>query len=538
MCGKEDKLENNFYVFKYNGCRFGKNVLFSKGELRILKNSLTLITGENGCGKSTLLKKILYNYHNAVVMVSQENDEVFSRLSVVENITMMQTDISQMLVKSELSKYGMQDILDKTPAKMSGGEKRILSILRGLLSNREIIILDEPTKDLDYRIFEKIKKIIEDYKKKKTIIVVTHDERLYDIAEEIYHFENKIINKIKNNSEGGKKIDIIESDKIVNEKPLINRIFRTDYFFMYFLILITVITCVFFGLIVNESNVKIERPNDMDIELCNTIYDNHNKLIKKGFLPTAILKSIDNGKNVDTVNLSGSGTYSFGLNVDSTDNYDVFNTLLFDIKTSSTYSVVDDIDNVDEYKKRYKEIKDMNPDAENIYLIVKLRGDYSFDDFVHDKRLEDLFEGDYYIRSEETIKIVETALKIQKMKKLFKNWCVIVGVLVLLIVYYIFLTIGTVKKQVNVILNYGFDEEKIIKSVIERNVNKRRVAGLIIMGEIALSVIFTLVNKVHIDYIVLIIPVCYTFATFFVSCVYCCGLRKCVKKLHKVEGEF
>ena len=63
-------------------------------------------------------------------MVSQENDEVFSRLSVVENITMMQTDISQMLVKSELSKYGMQDILDKTPAKMSGGEKRIFPLAR------------------------------------------------------------------------------------------------------------------------------------------------------------------------------------------------------------------------------------------------------------------------------------------------------------------------------------------------------------------------------------------------------------------------
>lgn len=102
MCGKEDKLENNFYVFKYNGCRFGKNVLFSKGELRILKNSLTLITGENGCGKSTLLKKILYNYHNAVVMVSQENDEVFSRLSVVENITMMQTDISQKIGRAHV----------------------------------------------------------------------------------------------------------------------------------------------------------------------------------------------------------------------------------------------------------------------------------------------------------------------------------------------------------------------------------------------------------------------------------------------------
>lgn len=565
-------MKRDYYLFKYNGCKFGKKILFSKGELKIFRNSLTLITGENGCGKSTLIKKMFYNNYNISTMVSQENDEIFNELTIKENLSMMQESISDEFIENELNKYGIVNILNKIPSKLSGGEKRLVSIIRGLWSEKEIVFLDEPTNDLDYRIVEIIVKIINDYKCKKTFIVVTHDERLHCIADSIYQINNEKIINTKILDEQNEEIIISE----FNHKPiggnLFHKIFRRDYLFLYFIGLITVLTNIFFVFYIKKSNVEIEPLKDSHIEICNTVYDNHSKLISKGFLPTSVLNQGSKDYTNETLDFVASGSYSFGLDIESTDKYDVYNMILFDMDNSSAYSVADtyameilgktgqyNIDSSklftlnnwvsfdeaetivfgqEEYDTTYEYIKEKNPDVENIFVVIKLKEGYTFEDFSNENNLKELFSGDYYIRSNETIEVVKNAIKLSNVKKLLNNWVIIVFALCVLVFYYIHLSIKVIKKKVLIVANYGFDKKEILLNLVSQYVNKKVIASLIILGEIVMGIIFKVMNRVELDYWLLLMPICYMVVVCSISYIYQSRIRKCVGRINKIEGEF
>lgn len=565
-------MKRDYYLFKYNGCKYGKKILFHKGELKILKNGLTLITGENGCGKSTLIKKVFYNNYNASTMVSQENDEVFGELSIKENLSMMQESISDEFIENELNRYGLAGILNKIPAKLSGGEKRLVSIIRGLWSEREIIFLDEPTNDLDYRIVEIIVKIISDYKYKKTFIIVTHDERLHNIADFIYEISNEKVIETRKFDEKNEEIILKKFVHKPIDSNLFHTIFKRDYLFLYFTILITILTATFFVLFIKKSNVEIESLKDSHIEMCNTVYGNHSELISQGFLPTSIINSVSEDDAGKTLEYVASGSYSFGLDIESTDKYDVYNMILFDMNNSLAYSVTDtyameiigekenynidfselfilnNLEAVDgaktiifgqnEYDTTYTYIRENCPDAENIFVVIKLEDGYTFEDFIIESHLEELLSGDYYIRSNETIEIVENAIKLSNVEKILKNWVVVTLIICVLIFYYIYLSIKVIKKKVQIIANYGFDKKEILLNLVSRCVNKKTICVLIIVGEAVMTIILIVMNRVELDYLLLVIPVCYIAVICATSYIYNLRIRKCVQKIHKVEGEF
>ncbi|MBQ4284636.1 MAG: ATP-binding cassette domain-containing protein [Lachnospira sp.] len=564
-------MKKDYYLFKYNGCKFGKKVLFGKGELKVLKNSLTLITGDNGCGKSTLIKKAFYNNSQICTMVSQENDEIFAELTIKENLSMMQGSIDDRFIEEELGKYNIEDILQKIPSKLSGGEKRLVSIIRGLWSDREVIFLDEPTNDLDYRIVQIIVRIIEDYKCNKTFVVVTHDERLFDIADSVYHIADGVVSNVSVSCECSDEINVDKiADKMIDSN-LFHKIFKRDYLFLYFLGLITIVTAIFFATYVKKAAVTIEPLEDSHIEMCNAIYDNPAKLIKKGFLPTSIL--CENGKDgkVKTLDFETSGSYSFGLDIESTKNYSVYNMVLFDMSNSCAYPLKDlyavelqgakgkyfvdsselfmlgDINEEDvivikfgqeEYDETYSYIKEKCPNVENIFLVIKPQNEYTFNDFMSEKSLQDLFEGDYYIRSNETIAIVENALRIDNIVSVVKNWAIIVSILGLLVGYYVYLSVKVIMKKVLIVANYGYDKEKILSKLKPRYVSGKIISIIVGIGVIAMILIFMVFNQAEPDAMTFIIPICYVGVIALISYFYNIRIRGCVKKIHRVEGEF
>ncbi len=140
---------------------------------------LVLLRGKNGSGKTTLMKEIFHSQCGLFSMVCQECDQVLSEISVLDNIDMFQNNKSE--IEHCLKSNGLAHLMEKPARSLSGGESRLLSVLRALFSPKEFILLDEPTNDIDDRTFEIIKNLIKDFSAQKTILIVSHDKRFDDI---------------------------------------------------------------------------------------------------------------------------------------------------------------------------------------------------------------------------------------------------------------------------------------------------------------------------------------------------------------------
>ncbi len=81
-------------------------------------------------------------------------------------------------------------IVGEKGLKLSTGQKRRINILRSYLMNKNIYILDEPTSNLDKHTEEIVVNFILKYFKNKTLIIATHNEKINEICNKFYTFEN------------------------------------------------------------------------------------------------------------------------------------------------------------------------------------------------------------------------------------------------------------------------------------------------------------------------------------------------------------
>ncbi len=159
------------------------------------------IVGKNGCGKSTLLNilagmrkpkdgQILYDgkdacrdrtlFRKIVGFVPQENT-LFEELSVQDNLRLWYMDkktLDQELAGGILAELGLKPLTAKTVKKLSGGQKKRVSIACALAGHPQILILDEPGAALDLIAKEEIAAYLATYKRQGgTILITTHEEQ-------------------------------------------------------------------------------------------------------------------------------------------------------------------------------------------------------------------------------------------------------------------------------------------------------------------------------------------------------------------------
>ncbi|MDD3187349.1 MAG: ABC transporter ATP-binding protein [Bacilli bacterium] len=173
------------------------------------------IVGESGQGKSTFLSlfsrfynieddKYLVNNQKSdkvpdIAYISQETD-LFD-LTIKENLCLgkdiSNKKLAQYLTDAGLDEWinnlkdGLDTIVGEKGIKLSAGQKQRLNIIRGILLDKEIYILDEPTSNLDLVSEEKITNMIEKYLNRKTLIIVTHRSVLKKICNKHYIFKKR-----------------------------------------------------------------------------------------------------------------------------------------------------------------------------------------------------------------------------------------------------------------------------------------------------------------------------------------------------------
>lgn len=115
-------------------------------------------------------------------------------MSIKDNLSMINKDINKQI--EVCKRVGIHDLIVKLPkgydtilsenaGNLSGGQKRLLSLAKTLLTGSEILLFDEVTSSLDPGTTKEIIKVLKDLKKDHTIIIITHKEDMMKIADEL-----------------------------------------------------------------------------------------------------------------------------------------------------------------------------------------------------------------------------------------------------------------------------------------------------------------------------------------------------------------
>lgn len=147
--------------------------------------SLTCIVGPSGCGKTTLLRLILglWKAESGEIIgrparcaaVFQE-DRLIEHLSAHANIRVaLRHDFPTERIFAALEAVRLHDELSKPVRELSGGQKRRVAILRALLAEADLLVMDEPFKGLDIETRDTVLRFALPLLKGRTTLIVTHD---------------------------------------------------------------------------------------------------------------------------------------------------------------------------------------------------------------------------------------------------------------------------------------------------------------------------------------------------------------------------
>ena len=161
--------------------KFGDKVIFRDFSFSVSEGERVLITGESGRGKTTLLRLIAGldgEYEGSIdfpspVMLFQE-ERLIENMSVLSNLMLVTTKREKAALLLEKAGLGGEE--KSIVSSLSGGMKRRVSIVRLLLLESSVYLLDEPFTGLDDETKRKTAALITEKTEGKTVIVVSHTE--------------------------------------------------------------------------------------------------------------------------------------------------------------------------------------------------------------------------------------------------------------------------------------------------------------------------------------------------------------------------
>ena len=199
-----------------------KRVSFS-----LFPEEMIVILGPSGSGKSTMLnilggvetategelyyegeplkwddKKTLAEYRRRHIGFVFQFYNLMPGLTALENVELAAQLSADPLDPEELiCQVGLGDRKNHFPSKLSGGQQQRVAIARALCKNPDILLCDEPTGALDSQTGVQILKLLSDFnhRYKKTVVVITHNQKIAQIADRVFFFKDGELEKIEVN---------------------------------------------------------------------------------------------------------------------------------------------------------------------------------------------------------------------------------------------------------------------------------------------------------------------------------------------------
>ena len=180
---------DNVYMSYYDLKKETK--VLSNLSFKIKEGNIYSLIGPSGCGKSTILNLVanIIKPTNGTIIKPEnigymfQKDNLLEWLSVLDNV-LIGLKINKKLTKEKviyakelLIKYGLEEFIDSYPEELSGGMRQRVALIRAIILNPKLLLLDEPFSALDsqtrievsYDIFNILKDL------KITTLIVTHD---------------------------------------------------------------------------------------------------------------------------------------------------------------------------------------------------------------------------------------------------------------------------------------------------------------------------------------------------------------------------
>lgn len=220
-------IQNLNHYYGKNALR--KQILFDIN-LKVYSGEIVIMTGPSGSGKTTLLsligglrsvqegslkflgEELSGVSQNKLVQMRRNIGYIFQShnllgfLTAKQNVQMaleLNDRISQTeaVAKSEmmLQAVGLEERINYYPDNLSGGQKQRIAIARALVNCPPLVLADEPTAALDKQSGRDVVKIMQSLAKNQgtTILLVTHDNRILDIADRIIEMEDGLLTRVQ-----------------------------------------------------------------------------------------------------------------------------------------------------------------------------------------------------------------------------------------------------------------------------------------------------------------------------------------------------
>lgn len=169
---------------------YGNLLVLNNFKAEIERGAFNIILGSSGSGKTTFLKVVMglekytgniYNLDKMSLSAIFQENRLLEEYSIIDNINFVQKkDLSIEIIENEMKKIGLECSGNKIIKELSGGMKRRVAILRGLLFEADLYILDEPFKELDKDNYNLVISFVKDRLNGKTVLISTHNEEEID----------------------------------------------------------------------------------------------------------------------------------------------------------------------------------------------------------------------------------------------------------------------------------------------------------------------------------------------------------------------